>query len=397
MDDDKWSKGLPRDVLGRILNLCSLSDGVRMGCVCKSWSLVSKWSRRRRPELPWLMMTSDPNSKYEGEEEVRSFFSLSENRIYSIKIPEMRDWICCGSFNNGGWLLIINRNLQIRLFHPWRKVQLQLPHYSTIHPVGFIRPYPPGFQYTAIRKAAMSDNAALVAIIDSQQRLAFCRTGEDKTWTRIVDFLLFFLDIIYHKGQFYAVDSNGEIGVVRFNKSSPYVETLTGPYAGVRISRSRGEPLPCDIPWLEDTRYRNYLVADSASNRLLTVKRTFYSRYDINTTPHYLSKTVGFEVYEKLLEESTEKKTVVLESIGDMAMFLGMNSSMLIMAGQFPGLEENCIYFTDDLCGPHYLNRLPNGCTDMGIFNLEDKTIRPLFLKRFHPPFSPPTWITPLL
>eukprot|EP00268_Persea_americana_P027408 TRINITY_DN26796_c0_g1_i4.p1 TRINITY_DN26796_c0_g1~~TRINITY_DN26796_c0_g1_i4.p1 ORF type:complete len:182 (+),score=9.69 TRINITY_DN26796_c0_g1_i4:71-616(+) len=176
MDDDKWSKGLPRDVLGRILNLCSLSDGVRMGCVCKSWSLVSKWSRRRRRELPWLMMSSDPNSKYEGEEEVRSFFSLSENRIYSIKIPEMRDWICCGSFNNGGWLLIINRNLQIRLFHPWRKVQLQLPHYSTIHPVGFIRPYPPGFQYTAIRKAAMSDNAALVAIIDSQQRLAFCRT-----------------------------------------------------------------------------------------------------------------------------------------------------------------------------------------------------------------------------
>ncbi|XXG65636.1 hypothetical protein AAC387_Pa05g3286 [Persea americana] len=110
-----------------------------------------------------------------------------------------------------------------------------------------------------------------------------------------------------------------------------------------------------------------------------------------------VDQTVGFEVYEKLLEESTEKKTVVLESIGDMAMFLGMNSSMLIMAGQFPGLEENCIYFTDDLCGPHYLNRLPNGCTDMGIFNLEDKTIRPLFLKRFHPPFSPPTWITPLL
>ena len=74
----------------------------------------------------------------------------------------------------------------------------------------------------------------------------------------------------------------------------------------------------------------------------------------------------------------------VVECLGDRVMFLGMNSSMLVKAIQFP----------DDILGP---NRLPVERKDMGVFNLEDKTIKPLLSKKIHPLFSNPIWIMPVL
>ncbi|XXG72025.1 hypothetical protein AAC387_Pa07g1209 [Persea americana] len=382
---DKWLEELPQDVFDKILNLCSLRETIRMSSVSKSFYSLSKQNiKRRRPQLPWLMMVSNPNSKLEQEEEARCFFSLSDRTIHSIKIPEIRGKCCCGSFNNGkaaGWLMTTGSNLEIRLLHPWRGIQMQLPHYSTIYPADyhpyFIRQWP---QFT-IRKAAMSDDAAVVAVINEPGEIAFCRTREDEVWTRIscpFDQFYKFHDVIYHKEQFYVVGGDGKVGVLRINTAYPYLEILSEMIGKIGALRFHGKYNPLAY-------HRNYLVADSASESLFIVRRVAHSHYNKN----------GFEVYELELQESTKdykKNAVEVESLGDRVMFLGLSSSILVMAGQFSGLKGNCIYFTDD-CLKN--TSFANESTDMGIFDMEDETIRPLFEDRAHPLFSPPIWITP--
>ncbi|XXG72026.1 hypothetical protein AAC387_Pa07g1210 [Persea americana] len=385
-----WLEELPQDVSDKILKLCNLRDIVRMGCVCKSWYSLSKQNIRKRPPLPWLMMVCNSSLENEAEEEARCFFSLSEDTIYSIKLPEIRGKCCCGSFSNGnaiGWLMTIDHNMDIRLLHPWRRIQLQLPHYSDIFPKDyntyFIRLWP---QF-AIRKAAMSDDGAVVAVINEPWKIAFCRTREDNVWTRIsctFDHFYKFHDVIYHKGQFYVIGNDGKIGVLCINTPYPFVQNLTEMIEKIAALRSHGEYNP-------QSNYRSYLVADSANESLFIVSKVIMRV----TNSH---NKYGFEVFELGLEESTgeyKKNVVEVESLGDRVMFLGLSSSMLITACQSLGIKGNCIYFTDDRL-KHSLYILPaDESENMGIFNREDKTVRPLFQDRYHPHYSPPIWITP--
>lgn len=142
-------------------------------------------------------------------------------------------------------------------------------------------------------------------------------------------------------------------------------------------------------------------MADSSSGTIFTIKRIVRSYFDTeSSSPHYIFTTLGFHVYELGFEESTgqyKKNALEVESLGDRVMFLGLNTSMIVMASQFPDFKGNCIYFTDDFLALLQLNKVRKGCTDMGVFNMEDKTIYPLFPERVHPPFSPPIWITPTL
>ncbi|KAJ8626675.1 hypothetical protein MRB53_019982 [Persea americana] len=348
-----------------------------MGAVCKPWLSVCQWSARiRYSQLPWLMMLSNPNSKStskEHEKEARCFLSLSDNTIDSINFPEIRGKCCCGSFNNakaGGWLLIIDENLEISLFHPWLRTQLQLPHQSTLVPLPDVPPREgPDVK---ILKGSMSDDASVVAVIYDRWDLAFCRTG-DKVWSRIRSESNFYFDLIYHNGQFYAVGLDGRVGVCSINNTNPYVETLT-------------EVL---IEGITDFT-RPYLVVDSANKGLLIVLRSAYSSWPGN------SQTSGFQVYEVGLDETGnyKKKPVNMESLGDRIIFVGYNSSMLVMASEFPAFKGNCIYFTDDSMG-YYFYDLLDGCRDIGVFDMEDKTIKALFPNRVHPTFSPPIWVAP--
>ncbi|KAJ8626413.1 hypothetical protein MRB53_019720 [Persea americana] len=399
-----------QDVLYEILIHCSLRDCIRMGAVCKSWLLVSRWSTRTRPpQLPWLMMVSNPKST--SAEEARSFFSLSDQTMYdAIKFPEMRGKRCCGSFNNArahGWLMTTDdKNRKMRLFHPWRRIQLQLPTHSNLP-----RTYPrvcdgdPYLEVVKIRTAAMSDDSKVVVVIHDAATLAFCRRGVDKFWTQVnrikanrieVNPSLVFDDVIYHNGQFYTVTTHGSVGVLRINTANPYVEILSeevrvtvNPYVEVLTKESKVDGYP-----------RTYLVADSTSDRLFICLRNSLSIQEVERDPYdYDSRrTLGFKVYEVGLEENGEytKKPMEVERLGDRVIFLGQNSSMLVMASQFPGVKGNRIYFTDDFMEASFF-KSPLGCVDLGIFDMEDNTVQPLFSKRFHPTFSPPIWIAPPL
>ncbi|RWR89476.1 F-box protein SKIP23-like protein [Cinnamomum micranthum f. kanehirae] len=373
----KRLEDLDEDILDCISNHCSLRDCIRMGAVCKSWLSVS-WERRQPRQLPWLMMPS-----------ADCFFSLSVDTILdAIKFPELHNKRCCGSFNNAdarGWLMTIdNMSLEMGLFHPWRKIQLQLPHHSSLP-----RRYPhadddPDLAVVKIRAAAMSDDAKVLVVIYDLNSLAFCRIGE-KGWTQVSPTIVFH-DAIYHKGQFYAVTIEGSVGILRINTSPPYLKFITERVMNVENLR---------------TYYpRTYLVADSASERLLVFRRLSPPLEEVLRHPsNYNSRiTLGFKVYELLLKKTGvyKKNLVQVESLIDRLIFLGQNSSMLLMESQFPGSKGNCIYFTDDFMEVSHF-KSPLGCVDLGVFNMEDNTVQPLLMNRFHPTFSPPIWIMPPL
>ncbi|KAI5352997.1 hypothetical protein L3X38_005889 [Prunus dulcis] len=86
-------------------------------------------------------------------------------------------------------------------------------------------------------------------------------------------------------------------------------------------------------------------------------------------------------------------KYVELESLGDEALFVGDNYSVSVLASKFGGCQPNCIYFTDDSI--NFRQNAYIAC-DMGIFNLEDRTIA-----QHCPPscwekgMPTPFWITP--
>ncbi|VVA35359.1 PREDICTED: F-box [Prunus dulcis] len=86
-------------------------------------------------------------------------------------------------------------------------------------------------------------------------------------------------------------------------------------------------------------------------------------------------------------------KYVELESLGDEALFVGDNYSVSVLASKFGGCQPNCIYFTDDSI--NFRQNAYIAC-DMGMFNLEDRTIA-----QHCPPscwekgMPTPFWITP--
>lgn len=155
---------LDEDVLYWIFNKCSLRHCIRMRVIHKSWFSVSKWITGRN-QLPWLMMLSNPNS------EPPRFFRVFDNTIYdAIKLREMHYKHCCGSFNNDdapGWLMTtyIDSDKNLKLFHCWRKIEWQLSKSLIFQNSDSLANY---LYYTTslnIRKAALSDDAAAVAII----------------------------------------------------------------------------------------------------------------------------------------------------------------------------------------------------------------------------------------
>eukprot|EP00268_Persea_americana_P047588 TRINITY_DN4972_c0_g2_i4.p1 TRINITY_DN4972_c0_g2~~TRINITY_DN4972_c0_g2_i4.p1 ORF type:complete len:159 (-),score=11.31 TRINITY_DN4972_c0_g2_i4:549-1025(-) len=148
-------------------------------------------------------------------------------------------------------MTIDDENLEMRLFHPWRRIQLQLPNPSTL-PCRYVSTGHPNLAVMKIRTAAMSDNAEVLVVIHESSRLAFCRIG-DNIWTHI-NTRGAFDDVIYHKGQFYVVSIDGRVGVLYIDDINPNVEIISEKFIGNAYTRA-------------------YLVADSASGRLFILVR----------------------------------------------------------------------------------------------------------------------------
>ncbi|EOY21036.1 Uncharacterized protein TCM_012354 [Theobroma cacao] len=195
----------------------------------------------------------------------------------------------------------------------------------------------------------------LMVIYGEKRELAYYE-AKSRTWTKLQEAGRYYDDVIFHKGEFYAVDEYGKL-VVCQPCSLPIVSEIA-------------------MPWLLRGS-KVYLVGMEDS--LCVVIRFLKD-----------NPSVGYETYkfEVRLLEPNEQWTH-LGSIEDWAFFLGQNESAALPVEDFKGLKDDRIYFTDDNSDACKYGVI--GGHDSGVFDMGEESFQPLEYCQC----PRPVWLTP--
>ncbi|KAJ3688286.1 hypothetical protein LUZ61_017450 [Rhynchospora tenuis] len=368
-----WSD-LTNDVLEHITSFLSFPDRYCFGAVCRNWRSVSKSKRYPpTPQLPWLVVEE------EKETRKRKFYSLSDAKHYSIEIPELHGRYICGSSH--GWLFAVDIKITGILINPFTREYFELPPFPSYCKDAdvddtLIEKVPSDYmggprnytfeemQIKIVSKAILSHDPkersdfTVMIMFGEMNTPAFWRPG-DLCWTVVDGQKGCLYDIIYFKGNFYALSPVNVLYLVDFEPEPKLREV------GPRIE-------------VEGFAREQYLI-DFNGNLLLTER--FCERVEKNKIT-----TVGFNVIEPNLEEN-----ILYEwyDIDGYALFVGRNSSIYVNASHFPKCKKNGIYFT------HITGSL-SACDDLGIYDMTDKTISKFYsVEVFPTPVGSPVWLTP--
>ncbi|KAK9284042.1 hypothetical protein L1049_012302 [Liquidambar formosana] len=193
----------------------------------------------------------------------------------------------------------------------------------------------------------MEGDSTIMAIHGKRKKLAFYKPG-DGTWTHIEeDNDDPYVDLMYHEGQFYALDEKRGVVVVCFGGPSPSTKVVKRQEGGSSRHYYK-EP------------EKMYLVG--SCGKLLLVKRKYKK-----------TQTVGFEVFEL---DSSNQEWVKVSWLGDLALFVGDNYSASISSFNSLKCRGNCIYFAD------YFKNFPLVFHDFAAFDLDDTSIEHLHYGR---------------
>ncbi|XP_062018149.1 putative F-box protein At4g17565 [Rosa rugosa] len=375
MSISDWAE-LPDGILDSILERLELvSDYLHFSLVCWSWNYVAKESTVKakmmlRYNRPPMLLISSSTKKGKNTWNVYNFIN---NKVLDLQL-EMPNVRFCGS--SKGWLIAIRNNFAVTLINPFFRVKgtrkkensiIHLPPITTEFPENEKDIWEREFAHYAFRATISADpilntNDCIVAVIyEHRCLLAFIRLGQDTKWTFIDQRWFPFYDVAIVQETCYAVrGQRGEL--LSFD-----IATGNNSKTKKKMRQNFCSDVERVAPAVrQDRRYVNtmtYLV-DSTQGKLLMVQR------DITHKPG-TRETLKFEVYELDFDKFWWKKK---KTLGDVAIFLGDNSSISVVASHFPGCQPNCIYFNHDYvririkveeCGPH----------DFGVYNLEDKSL----------------------
>lgn len=388
---------LAEDVVFHILDkLLEPIDHFCFAAVCKEWRCVAKdynqrWWRSKAQLLPMLMMppngTANDSSSEQQQQQTkqrlhRLLYSVSERKIYNnIRLAVPYNDKCCGS--SYGWLASTDKSImeisqrevevihQITLRNPFRKAleAIHLPPYRqklpkvdyvyewipnvilsadpTLHPDNY---YVVLVFYRPIPNTIKSDSFTLP--------LAFIKGGQE-SWISIKQSTWYYPkydDAIFYRNKVYLVHKYGySLITIDLNSSNNLTEKRI-PYKP--RSRPHGRPP------------REQYLVESTKGDLLLVQRILQTE-----TSFMVSKFI-FSDKDKY---SSTAQLVEVKSIGDDAIFLGQSHSVSVLASNIPGCQPNSIYYVKaDVKRVEYAIRFDCQKSEMGIFNLEDRTVTPL-------------------
>ncbi|KAH7834912.1 hypothetical protein Vadar_020868 [Vaccinium darrowii] len=398
-------------------------------------SSTHKLSLQKTPLLILL-----PNEKQEEETHKDysvSFLNLEAKRIHRTKnafTQRLRNSRCVGSSH--GWLVLLDGWANPCLFNPISCHRISLPPKETLPHVisvtgsaeyGFDIEYILGvrksrvsrsvtakeIQECLILKAILSSDPShgndkdyvVMAIYGCEAKVAFCKRG-DSVWTDLEGKSGPYCDIICHKNQLFALS---EISSVESWDFSTPLLVKTMDFHPFYIFPKRVTETA--LLYNDRNRFSSQCYLVESCGDCLLVKRhigEFVSdegeavcEADLlsDKCSHplvYPYKTLEFTVYRLNIIQRTWEE---VESLGDRALFVGGNHSMSLSttAAQYPSshCQRNSIYFTDD-----YWVRMNEdysyGGHDMGVFCLDDKSVKPLknlnLPQRVDPP---PFWLVP--
>ncbi|PIA60649.1 hypothetical protein AQUCO_00300280v1, partial [Aquilegia coerulea] len=284
--------------------------------------------------------------------------------------------------STGNWLIAIDLSDEIHILNPFSRVQFHLPSVSKFENVVNQNIDRNCIVHKVILSSTplITKDCIAIAIHHHKRLVAIARLG-DPSWITIQT-PYYIDDVIFFKNQFYVVTVEGVAMVCDIVDRMASVLTEVLPVSGIGL------------------QYELKYLVEMSGELLLVVKflchyNDHYEDYDefFHDIKDPAYKTDKFEVHRL---DILDKKWKRLLNLGNYYLFFGFNTSIAISAENYPGLRNNCIYYyTDDYAYGYMSDKSPGGI-DMGVFDLEDKTIRPHYQGVSNCYYSPPLWVIPI-
>ncbi|XWS29138.1 hypothetical protein CRYUN_Cryun24cG0002500 [Craigia yunnanensis] len=331
----EWSE-LPADLVRTIEERLSFyQDKVRCRCICSSWrSALPEMPHQKRHLLPWLLVPIK-NKNRAGTS--FGFFDPLEKKDHCLQLsdPQGKGMLFRGSSH--GWIVNVENNTSICLINPLTGAQVQLPPRFKFPDVKNYRPNKPGNEYgirvqnghgfytlsraqvrtyltekIILSSSPQSEDFVAVALYGELSQLAYCKLG-DRKWT-FLDGVHCYSEILFHRGELYALSGNGAVMVVDIHLPFPKMMKFAS-------------PPPCD-----DVTCKLYLVESSAG--LIMVERLVACEEAIDASKGiFIYKTHGFRIFKL---DTSNREWYQVKDTGEDMLFVGCNSSLSISCHHFP-------------------------------------------------------------
>ncbi|XP_059638420.1 uncharacterized protein LOC132280436 [Cornus florida] len=218
------------------------------------------------------------------------------------------------------------------------------------------------------KKKYSSDSTVMVIQGYKKCKLPFCRI-RDTAWTALDGAAVSYVDVIYFSKdqKFYALSTSYELieaWDLRDTSSSKNTTIISHLPPWVHPTMGQHQH------WLRHLCIPNHYLVES-SGELLMVVRYFAHSFDDNGKHDYSTpkNTILFDMYKL---DFDNKEWLLLPSLGDRALLIGLNDSVSVSAPDFPGLAKNCIHFASHA-------KISQQSHDLGVFNLEDNSTTPIY------------------
>ncbi|URD81468.1 F-box and DUF domain containing protein [Musa troglodytarum] len=204
-----WSN-LHQDILNLIFSELSLHNLLCCTVVCAAWLRIIHDLRRYYPKLrhqsPWLAFNGSDGSIDSATDDpfAAHFLSLSEQKVYTIRLPQplIRYRLFVGS--SYGWLITIDEWFKMQLLNPISGAQINIPFILTLDHIGPFRDPEVirKFNFKAMLSSDPSRGDYSVTLIHYPYGgFSFIRSSDDK-WTTmslpdIYDDAIFYRDQLY--------------------------------------------------------------------------------------------------------------------------------------------------------------------------------------------------------
>ncbi|KQJ90270.1 hypothetical protein BRADI_4g30485v3 [Brachypodium distachyon] len=319
---------------------------------------------------------------------VACIYSLPEKRVYNRFVV--------GS--SLGWLVTVDKRSEMHIVNPITGEQIALPSVITMEQVkpiyndlGAVHRY--GYsRYTAKHvlptlevdlgllqeylhhKAFIFSDAStgcfiVVLIFQPFGQLSFARVGDDK-WTWLPPHTEY-EDCTYKDGLLYAVTLLGEI----------HAFDLTGPTVTIKIIMGTVHDFDCEV---------TYIVQAPWGDLLLVWRSKDFENRDYDADPATQVRiTEEVKVYKV---DTDAKRFVQINCLHDHVLFLGIGQSLCLNTEEYPCLNANHAYFTDD---DEYLSNRKNNRRDTGVLDLDNNSRDNLVSPQLWSNCTTPVWFTP--
>ncbi|XP_006663579.1 uncharacterized protein LOC121055810 [Oryza brachyantha] len=401
---------LPDDILMDIFSLLEIPDLMRASSVCASWRAaygsLLRLGQYKRAQTPCLFYTSASDD----DERVACLYSLAENKVYKLTLPDppIRRRHLIGSSH--GWLVTADERSELHMVNPITGEQVALPSVATMEHVkpitddaGVVLEYelseywgdmvhedptihsPDGLRDHLYFKAFVflepSMGGYIVVLIHNPfHQLSFAREGDCK-WTWLPPGETCYEECIYMDGLLYALTASGGIDVFDLSTGSSAITRKV--FVGSMKCYIHENMYIVQAPWgdvLQVWREQEIAAGDNEEDA---------PEWDISKI---LIHTKNIHVYR--IDMAT-KELVEINGLQDHVLFLGNNKSQCLSSEEYPHLKANHVYFTDDEEDIALSVRdLPR---DIGVFNLENNSREEIAPPQLWSGWPSPIWITPNL